>query len=292
MQSGVFVMFLGNISRPKGIVVGKRKRPVTEDSVIGIAPAKDLQLKMVGGVILRIGFEIFRKNEAREAAVCLVNGHVQLLLEGLHERGQGRTLVKPGAAEFQTGKASTVHKARTADGAQIIEKAQRLHGAKIHEGITADMLKKARERQIGNIPIVPVIGFLTAKHTHFVARNGSPSCSKRMVQQRSNRQPEQLIRQDGILITGQGPKNCDSVIFPAYGKLPVCETADRFQGFLLLCDVPPENEGIFDIILYNNITPSVFMLSMKKRESMIIMEGLHSQQRERGRKKQRGKEYG
>ena len=68
MQSGVFVMFLGNISRPKGIVVGKRKRPVTEDSVISIAPAKDLQLKMVGGVILRIAFDIFRKNEARDRA--------------------------------------------------------------------------------------------------------------------------------------------------------------------------------------------------------------------------------
>ena len=74
-----------------------------------------------------------------------------------------------------------------------------------------------------------------------------------MVQQRSNRQPEQLIRQDGILITGQGPKNCDTVIFPAYGKLPVCETADRFQGFLLPCGVPPVDEEIFDTILYNTI---------------------------------------
>ena len=43
------------------------------------------------------------------------------------------------------------------------------------------------------------------------------------------------------------------MIFPAYGKLPVCETADRFQGFLLLCDVPPVDEEIFDTILYNTI---------------------------------------
>ena len=140
--------------------------------MISIAPAKDLQLKMVGGVIFSIAFDIFRKNEAREAAVCLVNGHVQLLLEGLNERGQGRTLVKPGASEFQTGKASAVHKACTADGAQIIEKAQRLHGTEIHEGITSDLLKEARKRQSCNIPIVPVTGFLTAKDTHFVARRG------------------------------------------------------------------------------------------------------------------------
>ena len=114
-----------------------------------------------------------------------------------------------------------------------------------------------------------------------------------MVQQGSNRKPKQLIRQDGILITGQGPKNCDTVIFPAYGKLPVCETADRFQGFLLPCGVPPVDEEIFDTILYNNITPSVFMLSMKKRESMIIMEGLRSLSKGRGAgEKQRDKEYG
>ena len=56
-----------------------------------------------------------------------------------------------------------------------------------------------------------------------------------------------------MFVTGQGTKDCDSVILPADGQLPVCETADRFQGVLLLCGVSPVDEEIFDTILYNTI---------------------------------------
>ena len=73
------------------------------------------------------------------------------------------------------------------------------------------------------------------------------------------------------------------MIFPAYGKFPVCETADRFQGFLLLSDVPPADEEIVDTILYNTIG----VLVVNEKTTIRDNNGriTNSQKRQRGREK-------
>ena len=205
--------------------------------MIGITPANDPELKGIGISVLSIIFEIFGENKPKCAPVRVNHGHIHLLLETAYNGSQGRPLVRPGPPELQAGKAAAVHEASAAGGVQAVIKMQRLHGTEIHKCVVADPLKKTRQGQFRDIPVVPVTGLRAAEDAQFLSFRGRCSCGKRMILQRSDRQAEKLVRQDGFFIACQRTQDGDAVIVPPYIESPVCQSADRFQVILLPCDI-------------------------------------------------------
>ena len=110
----------------------------------------------------------------------------------------------------------------SASNSEIVAKAQRLHGAQVHQGVVADALKATGQGEVPDVPVVPVRRFRPAEDQHVLPRGARSSMGKRPVGERRDRQAEERIRQHRVLIAGERPQDRDGRGLTAHGEPPVC----------------------------------------------------------------------
>ena len=183
----------------------------------------------MGGAVLRKAFHIFGEQEAQRVPVRAADRHVQLLLETAHDGSQRRALLRAGPRELDTREAAAVHEACAAGGAQSVIKAQGLHGTEIHKAVVADLPERLGQRQLRDIPVVPFLVLRPAESPHFLALYRHSAEGEGAVMQRRDREAENLLRQHGALVAGDGAQDRNAALLPPHGETPVCKSADRFQ---------------------------------------------------------------